>query len=428
MSIRHTAPAIKEPVEFELTLPTCEKITLRNGVEIYYLNKGTEETLQVSWVFYAGSWYEKSNLVAATTNFLLKNGTTRHNAFEINEHFEYYGAYLNRSCYSETTEITLHCLSKHADKLLPMVEEMITEANFPQEELDIFKQNSQQRLKVNLQKSDFVAGRLIDAQLFGEKHPYGRYSMPEDYAALEREQLVEFYDTYYRKGNCVIFIAGKIPDNLLAQMEALFGSLPLQPHHTHSTQLEHPIVRAAEKKTFIQNDPNGVQAAIRIARPFPNRHHPDFQKAAVLNNLYGGFFGSRLMGNIREDKGYTYGIYSYLMNTIRESGWVISTEAGRDVMEATIKEIYNEMEALREEPVDEEELQTTRNYMIGSILGDLDGPFQVIARWRSLILNGLTDSYFYNGIKTIKTVSAEELQELAQRYLQPDEFYELTVV
>lgn len=428
MSIRHTAPAIKEPVEFELKLPPCEKITLRNGVEIYYLNKGTEETLQVSWVFYAGSWNEKANLVAATTNFMLKNGTTRHNAFEINEHFEYYGAYLNRSCYSETSEITLHCLSKHAGKLLPMVEELITESAFPQEELDIFKQNSQQRLKVNLQKSDFVAGRLIDAQLFGDKHPYGRYSMPEDYAALQREQLVEFYENYYKKGNCVIFIAGHIPEDLLAQMESLFGGLPLQPHHSLIAQTDHPIVRATEKKTFIQNDPNGVQAAIRIARPFPNRHHPDFQKAAVLNNLYGGFFGSRLMGNIREDKGYTYGIYSYLMNTIRESGWVISTEAGRDVMKATITEIYNEMEALREEPVDEEELQTTRNYMIGSILGDLDGPFQVIARWRSLILNGLTDSYFYNGIHTIKTVTAEELQELAQRYLQPDDFYELTVV
>ncbi len=428
MSIRHTAPAIKEPVEFELKLPPCEKITLRNGVEIYYLNKGTEETLQVSWVFYAGSWNEKANLVAATTNFMLKNGTTRHNAFEINEHFEYYGAYLNRSCYSETSEITLHCLSKHAGKLLPMVEELITESAFPQEELDIFKQNSQQRLKVNLQKSDFVAGRLIDAQLFGDKHPYGRYSMPEDYAALQREQLVEFYENYYKKGNCVIFIAGHIPEDLLAQMESLFGGLPLQPHHSLIAQTDHPIVRATEKKTFIQNDPSGVQAAIRIARPFPNRHHPDFQKAAVLNNLYGGFFGSRLMGNIREDKGYTYGIYSYLMNTIRESGWVISTEAGRDVMKATITEIYNEMEALREEPVDEEELQTTRNYMIGSILGDLDGPFQVIARWRSLILNGLTDSYFYNGIHTIKTVTAEELQELAQRYLQPDDFYELTVV
>lgn len=428
MSIRHTAPAIKEPVEFDLRLPMCEKITLKNGVELYYLNKGTEETLQISWVFYAGSWNEEANLVAATTNFMLKNGTTKHNAFEINEHFEYYGAYLNRSCYSETSEITLHCLSKHVDHLLPMVEEIITDAAFPQEELDIFKQNSQQRLKVNLQKSDFVAGRLIDAQLFGEKHPYGRYSMPEDYAALEREQLVRFHNENYRHGHCVIFVAGNIPENLLKRMEDIFGALPLQPHRTHRSTIEHPIVRATQKKTFLQNDPNGVQAAIRIARPFPNRHHPDFQKAAVLNNLFGGFFGSRLMANIREDKGYTYGIYSYMMNTIRESGWIISTEAGRDVMEATIKEVYNEMQELREEPVDEEELQMTRNYMIGAILGDLDGPFQVISRWRSLVLNGLTEDYFYKGIQTIKTVTAEELYELAQRYLQPDEFYELTVV
>jgi zinc protease len=134
------------------------------------------------------------------------------------------------------------------------------------------------------------------------------------------------------------------------------------------------------------------------------------------------------MANIREDKGYTYGIYSYILNHVHDSGWMVSTEAGRDVSEDTIKEVYLEMARLREEPVDAEELQMTRNYMIGSILGDLDGPFQVIARWRSLILNGLTDEFFYRGIDTIKNTSALELQELANRYLQPDDFYELVVV
>jgi predicted Zn-dependent peptidase len=161
---------------------------------------------------------------------------------------------------------------------------------------------------------------------------------------------------------------------------------------------------------------------------FPNRHHPDFVKAQVLNNLLGGFFGSRLMSNIREEKGYTYGIYSYLENHIQQSAWVISTEAGRDVCEPTIAEVYKEMEILRNDLVDDEELLLVRNYMMGSILGDLDGPFHIISRWKNIILNGLDESFFYKQIETIRSVSAEELRELANKYLVKEKFYELVVV
>jgi len=172
---------------------------------------------------------------------------------------------------------------------------------------------------------------------------------------------------------------------------------------------------AEEKKYRVTNDPQGVQGAIPIGTPFPNRHHPDFAKTQGLNNLFGGFFCSRLMSNIREEKGYTYGIYSYLENHIQRSAWIVSTEAGRDVCEATIAEVYKEMELLRNEAVDEEELLLVRNYMMGSILGDLDGPFHIINRWKNIVLNGLDENYFYQQIDTIKKVSADELQALANK-------------
>lgn len=427
MPNRAIAPPIVDPVAFDISLPACKKYTLSNGIEVFAVDMGSEDTLMVNWVFYAGNWYETEKAVAAATNFMLKNGTTQRDAFEINEHFEYYGAYLNRACYNETAELTLHCLNKHIDELMPVVAELVTDSVFPEEELAIYKQNSQQRLKVNLAKSEFVAGRLIDAYLFGENHPYGKYMNLEDYAAVQRDDLVKFFDTYYRHGRCVIFVAGKLPPHLVNSLEQHFGKLPMKGHTAAATTVLHPLEPAAQKKYHIVNDTNGVQSAIRIARPFPNRLHPDFQKVLVLNNLFGGFFGSRLMTNIREDKGYTYGIYSYLMNFTSESGWIISTEAGREVTEACIKEIYLEMQLLRDEPVDDEELMMTRNYMIGSILGDLDGPFQVIGRWKNMILNGVDAEYFSRGIQIIKTVSAEELQELANKYLQPDSFYELVV-
>jgi len=421
---RKTPPRIKDAIEFALQLKPYEKATLKNGADVYAVNAGAEDVLQLEWVFYAGNWFEKKNIVAATTNFLLKNGTSKRNAFQINEHFEYYGSYLNRACYNETATITLHCLSKHLDVLLPVVRELITDSIFPEDELATYKQNMQQRLRVNLKKCDFVAGRLIDTYLYGEQHPYGRFTRFEDFDALNREELIQFYKDYYQSGKFLMFAAGKLPQNIFALLDQYFGDLPFR--EVAASDLT--PMPAAEKKYRVINDPQGVQGAVRMGTPFPNRHHPDFGKVQVLNNAFGGFFGSRLMSNIREEKGYTYGIYSYLENHIQSSAWVISTEAGRDVCEATIEEVYKEMEGLRNEPMDEEELLLVRNYMIGSILGDLDGPFQIINRWKNIILNGLDESFFYQQIDTIKTVSAEELQGLANKYLQPGKFYELVVV
>jgi predicted Zn-dependent peptidase len=423
---RKKQPTITDAVDFELKLKKCEQYTLHNKVPVYCLDAGIQEVVMIEWVFYAGNWYEQQNIVAATTNFLLKNGTSQKTAFQINEHFEFYGAYLNRSCYNETATITLHCLSKHVGALLPVVAELITDSVFPESELSIYKQNQKQRLEVNLKKCDFIANRLIDEYIYGIYHPYGKYTSTLDYDAIEKSALEQFFQKFYREGKCIIFAAGKLPADLDKQFENHFGSLPLQQRSIPNIQYN--IQSAENKKYRIINDADGVQGAIRLARPFPNRHHPDFQKAHILNNIFGGFFGSRLMSNIREDKGYTYGIHSFIQNHMKETSWMISTEAGRDVCEATIEEVYKEMKKLCDEPIDEEELHLVRNHMIGGILGDLDGPFQLIARWKNYILNGIDENYFYTSIHNIKTTSAEELQALAQKYLQPEAFYELVVI
>jgi len=424
MPDRKHAPEIVDAVNFKLQLKHAEKFVLKNGVEVYAVDAGAEEVLAVEWVFSAGNWFEEQNLVAATTNFLLRNGTSKKTAFQINEYFEYYGAYLNRACYNETATITLHCLSKHIKELLPSVRELIVDSVMPQEELDIYKQNMKQRLKVNLKKSDFVASRLIDVYLYGESHPYGKYSKLEDFDTLNKEQLLDFYKKYYQQGKLVLFVAGKLPADIASLLDQYFGDLPNQPVALQEIMAQ----PAADRKYRITNDEAGVQGSVRMARSFPNRHHPDFMKVMVLNTLLGGFFGSRLMSNIREEKGYTYGIHSFIQNHIHDTAWMISTEAGKDVCEATIEEVYKEMKLLREQVVDEEELLLVRNYMMGGILGDLDGPFQIMGRWKNIVLNNLTEQYFYDSIHTIKTISAEELQFLAQKYLQPEAFYELVVV
>ncbi|MBV9987397.1 MAG: insulinase family protein [Chitinophagaceae bacterium] len=423
---RKKIPVIADAVDMALELKPYEHFTLDNSVPVYSINAGAQEVLMVEWVFHAGNWYEDRNIVAATTNFMLKNGTRQKNAFAINEYFEFHGAYLNRSCYNETATITLHCLNRHLPELLPVVAELITESIFSEDELAIYKQNQKQRLEVNLKKCDFIANRLIDEYVFGFHHPYGRYTSTLEYDQLQREELVKYFERFYVNGKCLVFVAGKPPADLEQQLNKYFGHLPL--NRTPLPDIEYNPEPAGTRKQHVVNDANGVQGAIRIARPFHNRHHPDFAKAQVLNNIFGGFFGSRLMSNIREDKGYTYGIHSYIQNHLHDTAWMVSTEAGRDVCEATVDEVYKEMRRLQNEPVEQEELALVRNYMIGSLLGDLDGPFQIIARWKNYILNNLPENYFYDTIRIVQTVGSEELQELAKQYFDPEAFYELVVV
>jgi predicted Zn-dependent peptidase len=423
---RLVPPQIKDAVEFNLELKPYQKFTLDNGVPVYTIDAGAQDVVQIEMVFYAGNWFEQQKSVAAAVNYLLKNGTSTKSAFEINEEFEYYGAYCNRSCFNETAVVSLSALSKQLPAVLPVVRDMITDSVFSEAELDIYKQNSKQKIKVNLQKCDFVATRLIDAYVFGEQHPYGKYTNPEDLDALNSQMLKDFFTQYYLNGQCVMFVSGKLPTDIEQQLNKAFGDLSIKPFNNQlTTIIQSPV---AEKKYRIENDANGVQGAIRIARPFPNRHHPDFMKVMVLNTVFGGFFGSRLMSNIREDKGYTYGIHSYVQNHIYNSAWMISTEAGKDVCEATIEEVYKEMKLLREDLVDDDELLLVRNYLIGTILGDLDGPFQIMGRWKNLVLNNLDGDYFYRSIETIKSISAEELRELSKKYLNPADFYEIVVI
>jgi zinc protease len=422
---RTSTPDIKDAVHLNLTLKPYQKSLLNNGVPVYAVNAGAEDVLMIELVFNAGNSFEDQNTVAYATNHLLKNGTSQKSAFQINEHFEYYGAYLNRSCHHEYASITLHCLSKHLNVLLPVIREILTDSIFPEEELEIFKQNSKQQLSVNLHKSDFVANRLIDVYLYGMHHPYGKFNNVVDYDLLQAQQLKRFYQQYYQNGKCIIFAAGKLPADFQQQLNDFFGDLNINQQVNNPEYITLPSM---QKKVRISNDPDGVQGSVRIGRPFPNRHHPDFKKVTILNNIFGGFFGSRLMSNIREEKGYTYGISSYLQNHIQQSAWLVSTEAGKDVCEATIQEVYKEMELLRDELITDEELLLVKNYMMGTNLGDIDGPFQIIARWKNLIINDLDESYFYDSMNTIKNITAEELQELANRYLQPEDFFELVVI
>lgn len=423
---RTAAPQIHDAIEFDYVLPAINRHSLSNGIPLYWLNAGVQDVVEVDWVFPAGLWYEQKPAVAQAVAALLKNGTTKYTAHQINESLEFYGASLKISPGNDFSTVTLYSLTKHLPNLLPIVHEIFTDAIFREEELAIYKQNTIQKLLVNLRQCEFVANQRIDALVFGEFHPYGRFTKKEKIEAITREDLLNFYNVAYNIANVKMFMAGNIGDKEVGYLEDVFGKAPMIKAELHSETFSAPA--PSEKKHMIINDENGVQGAIRIASLFPNRHHPDFAPMVVLNTLFGGYFGSRLMSNIREDKGYTYGIYSSQAPFVNGGSLTIHTEVGRDVIEPAIKEIYHEMNELCQNPVENEELFLVKNYLLGNLLGDLDGPFSILQRWRTLILNGLDIEHFNRNINIYKTVTPKELLELANKYFCTDNFYEVVVV
>lgn len=423
---RTIAPHIHDAVEFDFKLPPIHQQSLDNGLPIYWLNAGVQDVVEIDFVFPAGLWQEQKPAVANATSGLLKNGTLSRTAHQVHEAIEFYGASVKCAAGNDFSTVSLYCLTKHLPMLLPIVQEILTEATFPEEEVVLHKQNAIQRLLVNLRQCEFVANQQIDSLLFGEAHPYGRFAKQEKIAALTRDDLTSFYKEAYNLGKVKIFMAGNIGATEVQEVNKVFGASQVTIIRDADTSFASPA--PSHGKHLIENDPNGVQGAIRIGRQFPNRLHPDFPKMVVLNTLFGGYFGSRLMSNIREEKGYTYGIYSSMNPYLRGGDLIIHTEVGRDVIEPAMVEIYKEMELLRQEPATEEELLLVKNYLLGGLLGDLDGPFQILQRWRTLILFGLEIDHFDTNVQIYKTITAAELQALAEQYYDKKDFYEVVVV
>lgn len=423
---RTIAPAVHDAVNFHFQLPDCQKSVFNNKVPLYWLCAGTQDVVQLEWIFKAGLWEENKPGLAYATAGMLKNGTSSKTEAQINEALEFYGASLHSSANNDYSTLSLHCLSRHLKELLPIIQEIIVDAQFPENELAIYRRNAIQHLSVNLKKVDFVANREADAQIFGYNHPYGRFSKQENLEQLQVADLKNFHSQYYTSANCTLFMAGMVNAETVALVEQYFGKE--QWGAGQFSEKQHPIISGTQKKIHIDIQEESVQGAVRLLRAFPDRHHPDFAPMIVLNTLFGGYFGSRLMANIREDKGYTYGIYSQIYAYGKAATLTIATEAGKEVCAAVIEESRKEMQRLCHEAVSNEELSLVKNYLFGSLLGDLDGPFSLIRRWKGLILNGFDKERFDNNLQVYRSVNPEQLQLLAQKYFNPDDYYELVVV
>lgn len=419
---RKSAPPIHEIGN--LVLPHPQVVYLDNGLPVYVLDFPGQEIVKLEAVFRAGRPEEDKKLVSRATTRLLREGTKTRSGAEIAEHIDFYGGSLAVPSNLDTSNILLFSLKKYATELIPVFAEVLQAPVFPASELETFQLTSVQELLVELEKVEVLAYRKITELIFGEQHPYGYNSVPDDYAALDRSDLQRFYDTWFTPSNCLLFASGSIDQPVLQLLNQHFGQWVKTPQVAERKPVV-PVVDTRPASLKIKHA-GSLQTAIKIGRRAFNRRHPDFNGLYVLNAILGGYFGSRLMTNIREKKGFTYNIYSTLDAYLHDGCFYIATEVGPGSAAATLREIFAEMQKLREEPVSEEELDMVRNYLLGMLLNGLDGPLNTSDVVRSLIVEGLTEAEFAALADTIRQIQPAQLQALARRYLQPEDFWVVT--
>jgi zinc protease len=406
-------------------LITPQTFTLDNGIKVYAINAGVQELVHVEFVFNAGSWYQEKSSVAMSANNLMKEGTQNMTGRQIADELDYYGAYHEASTEKDCAFQALYTLSKHLPATLKVLEEIIKRPLFDQNEVDIYLRKKQQGLLVQMEKVDYLGRIHFGEILFGKDHPYGRWASPEEVIGVRRDDIVAFYQQYYRSSNCYIIVAGKFEDSMIDLLNQHFGGDDWNgPVITDGTSYD---VRSAEGMNHHIEKPDALQAALRIGKVLFNRTHPDFPGLHVLNTILGGYFGSRLMTNIREDKGLTYGIGSGLVSLKHSGYFYISSEVGTEVADQAMNEIFKEIELLQKVPVSDSEFNLVRNYLGGTFLRAVDGPFSLADRFRDIHEHGLGIDHYFKMLETVQKITPEEIMGLANRYLNIDSLYKLKV-
>lgn len=415
---RTIQPPIYSLMQPEMLLP--ENTKLDNGIPLHLLQAGTQEVTRLDFIFEAGVWYESKPLQAALTNAMLQEGSRRYSAVQIAEIFDFRGAYIQFVVDQHFATISLISLNKHLSHLLPVVEDLIKSSVFPKQEFETLVSRRKQRFLLELEKVKVLCQKKLSEVLFGANHPYAQMTKASDFDAITKDDLVQFYQQYYRSGNCRILAAGRLEDNLTEMLNAHFGGSDWSGNKPVEKRVDQ--ISSAEKiHRVVKKD--AIQSAIRIGRLGVQKDHSDYLGLQVLNTILGGFFSSRLMTNIREEKGYTYGIGSTLIS-FRDAGyWVISTETDKSYVDQTIQEVFKEMARLRDELIPENELDRVRRYLLGEFIRDFDGPFAQAQAFRAVSDFGLDHSYYQKYYDVVHSIDAVQLQGLAQKYLKEEDFY-----
>lgn len=413
-----------EPLK-SLTLPLPERKTLENGIPITLINMGSQQVVRIDILFKAGTWCQDQKLQALFTNRMLREGSKKYSSKEIAEQLDFYGAWLDLSCGAAYSCITLYSLTRCFKETLTILESIIKEPLFDADRLEIVKDMNIQQFLVNESHVDFLAHRSLLNMLLGDSHPYGKKTVKEDYSAITTDLLNNFFDANFHSSNCHIFLAGDIDQDIFDAVQSAFGLAPFGQYENTPTVCPTPIFTpSVDNQRFIDKK-GACQSAICLGMPTLMRSHPDYLKFHVVLALFGGYFGSRLISNVREDKGYTYHIGADMTHYPFSSFLMIHTECDNEYVRRLIEQVHFEMDRLHSELVNEKELTKLKNYMLGESCRSYESAFSIADAWMFAFTSGLDDDHFSKSFESIQSITAAEIQDLARKHLRKESLKEV---
>lgn len=417
---RSVQPEFIVPQNLTFQAPT--ELKLANGGALYTYEKAGSGVVKIELMFQAGEKYQSADLQAKLTSMLIGAGTSTMSGEEIENKLDFYGAYYKVSCEKDLASVVVFTLSKYVRQVMDIVHQMVFDASLPEDEFKLRLENSKMKFKVNMEKVSYVARLNYLPMLFGKHHPYARLVTEKSFESLTLTQLHEFYQNAYQHGAFDILVSGDVSQPDLMYLVELFD----RERTTGMQNVAFPELLFSSQRIHIDKE-GAIQTAVRMGGLSIDRKHEDYPQLKVLNTVLGGYFGSRLMSNIREDKGYTYGIGSAIINLEQADYFVIATEVGKEVADDAVKEIEKELIRLMEAPIPEEELEEVVNYMLGILLRSGDGVFAQMNLFKIIHRMGLNSDYYTEYIHSLHECTPEKIQQLAQIYLNPKNMAVITV-
>ncbi|QJX47231.1 insulinase family protein [Hymenobacter taeanensis] len=418
---RKVAPPV-QPLA-SITLPAADVLLLPNGARLHILRNAAQPVIRLQAVFKAGKWYEPAPSVSLLTARMLLEGTRTRTARQIADEVAFYGASLECEQGFDRATLTLYCLSRHLEKLLPLFLDVITAPTFPEVELAQLKARTIQNVRIERQKTSYLAAEQFSRNLYGPTFPYGVVFDEAKFDGVLVEQVRAFHQEFYQLMGAEIFLCGDVLPEHEQLIQQTLGITQSQQTNIASVEA---FTISAPPLDYV-TVPGSLQASLRIGRLWPSNSHPQTHQLQVLVKVLGGYFGSRLMKNIREDKGFTYGIYASVGPREHATSFVIGSDVNAASADAAIQEVHYELRKLQEELIPADELQTVKNYMTGKFANELSTVFEQCDKYKSIVFFNIPTDYYSEFIKQTQAVDARALQLLAQEYLSPEQMIEVVV-
>ncbi|MBM3920134.1 MAG: insulinase family protein [Sphingomonadales bacterium] len=416
MNFRSTAPEAKTIKELSFVAP--KEFTLSGGQSLFTSPKRDLGVIKLLFYWPYGTAHQSVPMLARATQTLRLSGNKNLSAEEIQEGFEYWGAAANLDVGLLSSTLVLQIQKQHLEQSLKWLMEQGAEPVFPEEELMVFKQVEVASLLRRMQTPRYWSSRLCFETLYGKDSADTRFANPKDIENLKATDLKNWFEKHLPFSGAKLFASGDFGDDERKAVERLVGT---------ASALETPPALALPQNpefnsNIRHNMDHAQQVSLYMGKALPRLTIHEMQTASFVNMFLGGFFGSRLMQDLRETRGLTYGIGSGLTPSAHGFTWYISGEMNSQNAEKAAEATRKIMLGLAGNPPVGEELEKARRCASGQLRAGFDGPFSLPAKWQFLMQNNLPESYYATYMDRIWSITSDEISEFADNYLHPDSF------